>query len=94
MSLGHFLTSDRPVSPTASTIHQVAAQGLTKLHPLVFTRSCPQEPLNPFHQTKAPAAVTLEALLPTPWSPVPQGSIRIGLNHEGLLAFPALLLLK
>lgn len=44
--------------------------------------------------TESPAAVTLEAIIPAPWSPVPQGSIRIGLNHEGLLALPALLLLE
>lgn len=39
-------------------------------------------------------AVTREALLPSPWSPGPQGSVGIGLNHEGLLALPPLLLLK
>lgn len=84
----------RPAPPAASIIHQVPSPGLTRLPPPVFNKSHSGAPRNPFHQTKSPAAVTLEAVVPTPWSPVPQGSIRIGLNHEGFLALPALFLLK
>lgn len=59
-------------------------------------------PTDPSLQGCAPArpwepfltAVTREALLPLPRSPGPQGSVRIGLNHEGLLALPSLLHLK
>lgn len=59
-------------------------------------------PTDPSLQGCAPArpwepfltAVTREALLPLPRSPGPQGSVRIGLNHEGFLALPSLLHLK
>ena len=62
----------------------------------------PRTPTDPSLQGCAPArpwepfltAVTREALLPLPRSPGPQGSVRIGLNHEGLLALPSLLHLK